>query len=364
MQIKNLQELVTEWEARSLDASRRMADYQKMQGSKQRVQNLYDRLLATMQTVDVNKDISPESVTIMETASPAYITRNNLPKEFAVAGLLGLLVGLGLLLVVDRLDDRITTLTEFEEQFEEPVVGQIPKDAEALRNGTALLIKHGDQRHSLIEAFRNLRSALLFLPGKDKTARVMLVTSSIPGEGKSLTAANLAITLALGGSRVLLVDCDLRKGLLHERFGVEMQEGLSEALDNGKPWTALVKPTSYTHLSFLPRGKVNQRSSELFLSPAVVNFLSEAREQYDHVILDTAPVMAADDVASLAPRADGTVFVLRANQTSGRIARAALELLYQRGVNVLGVVLNVVAASGGDYYYYKYKDYYSSYPSK
>jgi capsular exopolysaccharide synthesis family protein len=364
LQIQNLQELVTEWEARSLDASRKMGDYQKIQASKQRIQSLYDRLLATMQTVDVNKDISPESVTIMETASPAFIARGNLLKEFVVAGLLGLLAGLGVLLLVDRLDDRITSLTEFEDQFEEPVVGQIPKDAEALKNGTALLIKHGDQRHSLIEAFRNLRSALLFLPGRDRKPQVLLVTSSIPGDGKSLTAANLAIALAHGGARVLLVDGDLRKGLLHERFGVEMQGGLSEALANRTPWTALVKPTSYANLSLLPRGRTNLQSSELFISPAITDFLNEARQAYEHVILDTPPVMAADDVASLAPRTDGTVFVLRISQTSGRVARAALELLYQRGVNVVGVVLNAVDTSGGDYHYYKYKDYYSAYPAK
>lgn len=364
LQIENLENLVEEWETRSLDASRKMAQYQKIQANKQRIQKLYDRLLATMQTLDLNKDISPESVTIMEDASVAEVSAGNLPKGFAVAGILGLMAGFGVLMLVDRLDDRLSSFTEFEEQFEEAVVGQIPLDPEALLGGKAVLIQQDDQRHALMEAFRNLRSSLMFLPGTHGQPKLLLITSSIPGDGKSLAAANLAITMALGGARVLLIDADLRKGVLHQRFGVEMEGGLSEALTGEKPWASLVRATQYANLSILPRGRTTQRSSELFISPATADFLREAREQYDQVIIDTPPVMAADDVTSLAPRVDATVFVVRAQQTSGRVVRASLELLYQRGVNVQGVILNAVQTSGGDYYYYKYKDYYASYPEK
>lgn len=365
LQIENLEGLVEEWEKRSLDSSRKMAEYQKIEANKQRIQTVYDRLLATMQTLDLNKDISPESVTIMEPASPAEVSRSSLPKGFMVAGVMGLMIGFGTLMLVDRLDDRISSFTEFEEQFEEPVLGQIPKDPEALRGGPAALIKPDDQRHGLLEAFRNLRSSLVFLPGTDQQSRVLLVTSAIPGDGKSLTASNLAITMALSGARVLLVDADLRKGVLHDRFSVKMDDGgLAEVLGEGKPLNDLVKTTAYANLSILPRGGTTLRSSELLLSSATSNFLREAREQYDQVIIDTPPVMAADDVTSLAPRVEATVFVVRAQQTSGRVARAAMELLYQRGVNVQGVVLNALESSGSNYYYYKYKDYYASYPSK
>jgi polysaccharide biosynthesis transport protein len=187
----------------------------------------------------------------------------------------------------------------------------------------------------------------------------LLVTSSIPGDGKSLTATNLGITLAMGGARVLLVDADLRKGNLHNRFQVENNGGFSETLSQGVPWQNSVKATAIANLWLLPRGATTQRSSEFFIGGALDQFLKEASPHYDYVLIDTAPVMAADDVTSLAPRVDGVIFVVRAEYTSARVAHAALNMLYQRKANVLGLVFNSVHVSTGDYYYYyRYQNYY------
>jgi len=117
-------------------------------------------------------------------------------------------------------------------------------------------------------------------------------------------------------------------------------------------------------LSLLPRGTTTQFSSELFLNPNAADLLRDASQEYDLVIVDSPPVMAADDATSLAPFVDGVLFVIRAQQTSARVARAALDLLYQRRINVLGIVFNAVEANASDYYYYKYKDYYAAYPEK
>jgi len=362
LQLENLEAQMKEWEAKSLDVSKRMAEYQKIRSNNQRIQGLYDRLLATMQAVGVNKDISPESVTIMQPASPGYASISNIPKTLLIAGLLGLALGCGLLLLLDRLDDRINSFTELEDLFDEPMLAQIPKDRECLRKGGPSSLRPNDDRHAFVESYRNFRSSLLFLTAEEKKPRLLLVTSSIPNDGKSMTTANLAITMAGTGSRVLLVDADLRKGVLHQRFGVPGDIGLCEALGNGQAWSQCVQPTQFPNLFLLPRGQTTQASSELILRPGTKTFLQEAISQYDYVILDTAPVMAADDVASLAPLVDGVLFVIRAQHTSARVARAALEVLYQRGVNVLGLVFNAVDPSGGEYYYYRYKDYYAAYP--
>jgi capsular exopolysaccharide synthesis family protein len=158
---------------------------------------------------------------------------------------------------------------------------------------------------------------------------------------------------------VLLVDADLRKGTLHSRFGLQVETGLSEALSQKTDWHPAVKETGVPNLRLLPRGKTTQRSSEMFIGPVMEKFLQEANKEYDCVLIDTAPVMAADDVTSLAPRVDGVVFVVRAEHTSARVARAALDMLYQRKARVLGLVFNSVRATSGDYYYYyRYKDYY------
>jgi capsular exopolysaccharide synthesis family protein len=214
-----------------------------------------------------------------------------------------------------------------------------------------------------VEAFRNLRSSLLYMAEPGERPRTLLVTSSVPNDGKSFTAANLAITMAGAGSRVLLVDADLRKGALHHRFEVASEPGLSEVLGRGLIWETAVQTTRFSKLFLLPRGAFTPNSSELFLNEATRNFLKEAAARYDYVLLDTVPVMAADDVNSLAPQVDGVLFVIRAIFTSARVARAALYSLYQRQVRVLGLIFNAVPPRSIDYYYYKYRDYYRTYPA-
>jgi polysaccharide biosynthesis transport protein len=220
-----------------------------------------------------------------------------------------------------------------------------------------------DERHAFLEAYRNLRSSLLYMATQGKRPRVILVTSAIPGDGKSMTTANLAITMALGGSRVLLIDADMRKGLLHRRLGLEATPGLSEVLTATTHWKEAVRNTQIPNLTLLPRGNPSRNPGEMFLNKSMRDLIAELAREFDCVIFDTAPVMAADDVTSLAPHVEGVLFVIRANYTSARIARAALDLLYQREVSVLGLVLNGVQTTGGDYYYYRYKEYYADYKS-
>ncbi len=364
LQITNLEAQVKEWQVKSLDTSEKMAEFQKIKSSNQRVQGLYDRLLGTMQTLDINKEISPETVTIKDEASPAVLSRSTVVKSIFLAAIGGLVVGIGILLLVDQLDDRLNSFGELQEHFDEEILGQIPKDPNARNGAPAPLIHTQDDRHAFVEAYRNLRSSLAFLSNSGAKPKIILVTSSIPNDGKTLTTSNLAITIALSGARVLLIDGDLRKGVMHERFKVENKAGLHEAIAENRPWQNLVQPTQAKNLSLLTRGATTQFSSELFLDPKAAALLKDAAAHYDLVIVDSPPVMAADDATSLAPAADGVLFVIRAQQTSTRVARAALDLLYQRRINVLGLVFNAVEANAAEYYYYKYKEYYATYPSK
>jgi capsular exopolysaccharide synthesis family protein len=361
LQIQTLEKSVQDWEAKTLQTSRKSSEFQRLRANVQRTQALYDRLLATLQTLDVNKEISPESVTVMEKASPAVPSAVELFSGLIRAGLAGLAVGLAMLMWVDRLDDRLANLTEFQDAFEEQVLAQVPREKSTKGNGEVDLIHSGDGRHSFIESYRSLRSSLLFLGESARRPRTLVFTSSVPNEGKSLTISNLAIVFADSGTKVLLVDADLRKGGLHGRFNMDCDPGLSEALAGEIDWQVSVRQTAYSNLFLLPRGRMTHRSGDFFLGPITKKLLAEAKEHYDLVLLDTAPVMAADDVTTLAPLADGVVFVLRAEHTSARVARAALSSLYQRDSNLLGVVLNAVRARSGDYYYcYQYSEYYAA----
>jgi capsular exopolysaccharide synthesis family protein len=361
LQIQNLEKDTKEWDRKMLEIQGKTAEYQRLKGNAQRIQALYDRLLATMETLDVNKEISPESVTIYEKATPALPDRPDLPRKLAIGGVAGLLVGVLLLWFLDRLDDRLNSFTELQELFDEDVLGQIPRER-AGRSGKHLpLITSDDSRHALVEAYRNLRSSLLYMAETGERPKTILVTSSVPNDGKSFTTANIAITMVGSGSRVLLVDGDLRKGAIHSRFELAGEPGFSEVLAGKVNWEAAVQTTRFNNLFFLPRGAYATNSSELFLGEGMQAFLKAAAAKYDYVLMDSVPVMAADDVTSLAPQVDGVLFVIRASFTSGRVARAALESLYQRQVRVLGLIFNAVPPSSIDYYYYKYRDYYREY---
>jgi len=360
LQITNLESQLRERGKENLDLSLKATKYQRLKARAERVQSLYDQLLAELETLDVNKEISPESVTIYEPASDAFLDQTNFKKGMTIAGFLGAGLVLIILLLLDRLDDRMNSFSELEEMFDEDVLGQIPRERVPGR-GSRLVpaLQPNDQRHPFVEAYRNLRSSLLYMT-QEPRPRTLLVTSSVPGDGKSLTATNLAITMAMGRSRVLLVDADLRKGNLQKRLEVQADTGLTEVLLNDTDWRQAVKATPVENLFLLPRGATTQRSSEFFIGPVMDKFLKEIAAEYEYVVIDTAPVMAADDVTSLAPRVDGVLFVVRAEKTSARVAHAALNMLYQRKASVLGIVFNSVHQRAGDYYYYyRYKDYYN-----
>ena len=362
LEIQNLEKDLKEWDGKMLEIQVKSAEYQRLKGNAQRIQALYDRLLATMQTLDVNKEISPESVTIMEPASQAFPDQPELSKRAMVGSLVGLGLGVLLLLFLDRLDDRMISVAELKEAFDEEVVGQVPWEKSHGPDGKVALIGPADGRHSFVEAYRSIRSSLLYMAEEGARPKILLVTSSVPNEGKSLTAANLAITMAGTGSRVLLVDADARKGALHERFQVPASPGLTEVLNQRLNWEKAVVATKTANLFVMPQGAFAPNASELFISGVTRSFLQAAAAKYDFVILDTVPVMAADDVTSLAPHADGVLFVIRAELTSARVARAALDSLYQRQARVLGLVFNSARPSFEEYYYYRYRSYYRKYP--
>jgi capsular exopolysaccharide synthesis family protein len=298
---------------------------------------------------------------VHENASPAIPDRPTLAVSLLVAGLVGLALGVGLLVVIDRFDDHMNTIVEVSDHFDEQVLGQIPRERVGGKNSELSVLQPEDTRHAFVESYRNVRSSLVFMsPNGDPRPTLLLVTSSIPNDGKSMTAANLAITMAQTGSRVVLIDADLRKGVLHRKFKLDAKPGLAEVLAGTAKWREAARQTSFANLWLIAGGTTSLKSSELLLQPSVPPLLREIAKEYDYVILDSAPVMAADDVSSLAPAAQGVIFVIRAQHTSARVARAALDLLYQRNVKVLGVVFNAVDPHTGEYYYYsRYKSYYA-----
>ena len=360
VQIENLEQDIKVWEGKTVTLSQKMTDYRAIKEKITRLQNISDSLFAAENNVNVGGQISPEGVTILQPATLAYLEPPAVAQHVIIAAALGLIAALAILLFVDRLDDRPNSLTEIVEHFDEAVLGQIPRVRVKNKADGVPILQEDDKRHAFREAYRNLRSSLIALGTSPQDhPRLILVTSAIPGDGKSLTVANLAITIAHAGLKVLLIDADMRRGVLHKRFNIGSTPGLAEVLNEQSPWSAAVVQGPVPTLHLLPRGASPKTPGELFMKPIREQFFKEAIAKYDYVLVDSPPVMAADDVSNLAPHVDGVLMVLRANYTSSRVARATLDLLYARKGHILGLVFNGVRPSGEDYYYYKYKKYYT-----
>jgi polysaccharide biosynthesis transport protein len=357
-QMENLQSNIKEWEAKALDLSQRLAQFNRIKGKVDRLKTLYDRLTNNLKEIDVSQVVGGEDqVSIMEMATAPVSVRPGLVKSLLIGFGIGALAGLAILILLDRIDDRMASFSEFQHHFSENILGQIPKEK---TKGKVDLLQPDDSRHVFAESYRNIRSSIFFMPYEGPRPKSFLITNAVPSEGKSTVSANLAITMALSGARTLLIDCDLRRGALREAFGITSKIGFSEVLKQEVNWREVVVPTAYETLFVLPRGKTLSQPSEHLLRDSTEALLKEIYQHYDYVIIDSSPVLAADDTTSLAPKIDATIFVVRLSYTSARLTKKALEGLYNRQVNVPGVILNFVDTSLPEYYYYQYSEYYST----
>src|SRR5690349_7628346 len=218
-QMENLQTNIKEWEAKALDLSQRLAQFNRIKGKADRLKMLYDRLTGNLKDIDVSQVVGGEDqVSIMEMATGPVSVRPGLIKSLLIGFGIGALAGLAILLLLDRIDDRMASFSEFQHHFSENVLGQIPKEKV---KGNVDLLQPDDSRHVFAESYRNIRSSIFFMPYEGPRPKTFLVTSAVPSEGKSTVSANLAITMAQSGARTLLIDCDLRRGALREAFGID-----------------------------------------------------------------------------------------------------------------------------------------------
>ena len=221
------------------------------------------------------------------------------------------------------------------------------------------LLPQTKPRHAVSEAYRSLRTALLLSSAEQ--LRAVALTSAQSGEGKTATAANLAVVMAQLGRQVLLIDADLRKPRLHRVFNLSNREGLVHCLAGGEPVEKLTQATSVPGLFVLPSGTIPPNPSELLASDRMRELLVAAQRRFDLVIVDTPPLLAVTDASVVGTMVDGTIFCLHAGRVLREEAQASCDRLRQGGVRVLGTVLNRYqpgkAGEGKHYYYYQYQSY-------
>lgn len=354
--IRGLEQQIIAQEKEAIELGSKLAQHERLSEEFKATKLAHDRMFERVQEFQQLQNVQTDYVAIQEHASLALKADPEWVQPLVIGFIVGLVGGALILLVFDRLDDRMNSFSEFQTLFpQEAVLGQVPDQRQ---RGDVQLLKPNDDRHLYAEAFRNLRSSILFKNWQGKPPKTILVTSAVPNEGKTTVTSNLAITLALGGSRVLLADCDLRRGGVSELFNKPVSPGLSEVLRGSLHWRDAVQETNTRNLHLLARGEVFDQTSEMLLSKKADEVLKEMSAEYDYVVFDSAPVLVADDTGSFAPKLDTVFFVVRLSSTIARLSGKALDSLYDRQVNVGGVILNRASTSLKEYTYYNYASYY------
>ena len=301
--------------------------------------------------------INGGGVIVADATLPTVPVSPKKKQNVLLGAMVGLLLAIGLVLLIEALDDRFRTAEDVEARAGVPALGSVPYSRDLSKPGRAAAMLH--QPNSAIgEAYRTLRTNLRFL-SVERPLRTLLVTSSVKGEGKSTTAANLAAAFAVSGVRTILVSADLRRPSVHRFFELQNSVGLVDAVLPDVPLERLLQANELPDLRLLAAGRIPPNPTEILGSARFAEVLHVLSSGADLVIIDSPPLLGVADASALASRVDGVVLVVNPGEVSKRSLEHAVGQLRKSGGRLLGTVLNSVGPGMVDGYGYDY-DYYST----
>ncbi len=354
-------------EAEIAEAGKGLAEYRKLDAELKAAKDLYGEYLRRHGDVAATSGTGLASVRVVDPARvPTVPYKPKVSLNLALGSALGLMLGLGAMFLMDQLDNRIRSAEEVEAFVGLEVLSAIPRLSAGAADDGPLLLDKGSSVADL-ESFRGLRTEVVArLRRVSPDAKVIAVLSALPEEGKSTVALNLAQVLAMEGRRVLLFDADMRRPMM-SRFAEGEGPGLEDVLSGAAGLEAAARASRIAGVDVVGARKGTTGAAELAGSPRFEGALRSARERYDVVIIDSAPVIPAAESSLIASRADGALLVVREGRTGRGPARHACRRLAGLGVRMLGAVLNCIEGRGSSYgygyyghHYYYYHSYYGS----
>ncbi len=275
---------------------------------------------------------------------------------------LGAVLALGIPFLIEYLDHTLSNLDQVESAFQLRGLGIVPKVETT--TAPALIDTEDSTKSSLVENFRVIRTNLLSMGALSKPPHVMMITSAMPKEGKTVVSSNLAISFAQTGSKTLLVDTDLRRGRLHRLFGYRKSPGLSNVLLGEATLDEALRPTTHENLTVLSAGRHLETGTELLGSQKFADLMTLLRGTFDRIVIDTPPVLGLSETSILQRYVDGVLFVIWSGHTPIRNMKAAIEMLNGNGANFYGFILNRLDLNATQnyyqYYYYSHDYYYNT----
>ncbi|HEX3352460.1 MAG TPA: polysaccharide biosynthesis tyrosine autokinase [Terriglobales bacterium] len=340
-------------------------EYSLLKRDVESYRTLYEGLMEKLKEAGVTAGLKSNNIRNVDKARvPTYPSEPNVPRNLAFALALGMTTGIGLAFLLEGIDNTVRTPEQAQAISALPSLGMIPMgsknsvEAAARRLTVASsreaveLVTQARPQSQMAESYRALRTSLL-LTSLGAPPKVILITSALPQEGKTTTSINTAIVLAQKGTRVLLIDADLRRPSIHKTLGMGPKTGLSNVLTgSANLQQAVVRSTIVPTLFVLPAGTPPPNPAELLASSNMKDILAELREEYDHIIVDTPPTLSVTDAVVMSTRADAVVLVIRSGQTTKQALRRSRDILVQVNARVAGVLLNAVDLNSPDYYYY------------
>ena len=363
-----LEDAVTEEKQKALDLNEMGLDYSKLTRDLGTTKATYEALLKRQTETDLSALLEANFVRWFEQAQPVPVqVRPSLPKNVAIGLFLGLFIGMLAVVAMVLADTTVHRQADVENILGLPFLGVFPRvdddEAAPRRKGRGPafspdrdLYVLNNPKSAAAECARSVRTNLMFMATTRPLGR-LLITSARPSEGKTTTAVALAVTMAQAGTRVLLLDSDLRKPRLHRAFGLSGEQGLTSVFVD-RTLDEVILSSPLDKLDVLPCGPLPPNPAELLHSQRFSDMLDELSSRYDRVLLDSPPVGAVTDASILSQLVDGTVLVVRAHETPKDVARRAGRQLHDVGAHVVGVILNDFDAKVGDYgyqdhYYYR-----------
>ena len=348
-----------------------LVDYTIRQREFEASRTLYEGLQQKLKTAGIEAGLESTEIDVIDPAEipldPQLKSQSSIVMTYFM---IGLVVGLGLAFLLESLDTGLRSIAEIESVTDLPSLAIIPRAKRATPEQLASMttVERNinvltQPKSQFTEAFRSLRTALLLSSTTGREPKYLLCTSATPSEGKTTVSSNLAVILAQRGTRVLLIDADLRRPNVHHRFGLNGKLGLSTVLSGQTTLQESVQPVKEVPgLDILASGPVPPFPTEMLSSQTMTDLLKLAGEQYDYVLLDSPPILSVTDGVLLSRQVDAVILVVRHGKSSKHIVRRGRDLLVRSGAPMAGIVLNAVDLNAPEYYgYYGYSGYsYSS----
>jgi capsular exopolysaccharide synthesis family protein len=328
---------------------------------------LYKGLLQRMKEAGISAGIMASNIQVVDQAEfPTRPHKPNKQLNLLLAVVVGLFLGVGLAFFFEYLDNTVKTPEDVEQLIRLPSFGMVPEISyerkKRMEKGTSYpveLVTFGHPKSMLSEAYRNIRTSIL-LSFPEKPPKKIAISSPNPAEGKTTTVINTAIALSQTGARVLIIDADLRKPRVHRVFNEENGVGLSNFLSGHAALESIIKKTDIPNLYYIPSGPIPPNPSELIGSNLFKSMMQSLGERFDHLVLDSPPVLGFADAIILSTSVDGIILVVLGGKTPRETLQRAKEVLHQVNAKILGVVINRIDIQRSDYgyYYYRYHYYY------